>query len=169
MTGARPISPPERLAAAHCREGFDCGEPSLNEWLRRRALKNDEAGASRTYVACQDSRVIGYYSLVAGSMMREQAPGRVRRNMPDPIPVIVLARLAVDRRFQRLGVGSELLHDAVLRCLQAAGIAGVRAILVHTLSDDAKSFYQKHGFIASPADPSVLMITAAEAIRERED
>lgn len=109
--------------------------------------------------------MVGYYSLAAGSMARDQAVGRIRRNMPDPIPVIVLARLAVDRRWHRLGIGAELLRDAVLRCLEVAEVAGVKAILVHTLSEDAKSFYLKYGFVASPDDPGIVMITIAEAVR----
>jgi len=165
VSGTLPISPPARLSADHSLEEFDCGEAGLNGWLRRRALRNDETGASRTYVICHGGRVVGYYSLAAGSMARDQAVGRIRRNMPDPIPVIVLARLAVDRRWHRLGIGAELLRDAVLRCLEVAEVAGVKAILVHTLSEDAKSFYLKYGFVASPDDPGIVMITIAEAVR----
>jgi GNAT superfamily N-acetyltransferase len=136
----------------------------LNDWLRRRALQNQQTGASSTYVVLDKIRVVGYYSLAAGSVERETAPGRVRRNTPDPVPVVVLGRLAVDRVFQGQGLGRALLRDAVLRTLQAADIIGVRAILVHALSEQAKKFYEDCGFAPSPINPLTLMITVSEAI-----
>ena len=156
--------PPEKLQPAHDLSAFDCGEPVLNDWLRRRAFQNQQSGASSTYVVLDKNRVVGYYSLAAGSVARETAPGRVRRNAPDPVPVVVVGRLAVDRGFQGQGLGRALLRDAVLRILQAADIIGVRAILVHALSDQAKHFYEDCGFTPSPINPLTLMITVSEAI-----
>jgi len=162
---AADLSAPEKLLAEHDLANFDSGEPALDDWLRRRALANEERGSSRTYVVCVGKRVVGYYSLAVGAAAHVDAPGRVKRNMPDPVPVMVLGRLAVDKDFQGRGIGSGLLRDAVLRTMQAAEIAGIRAILVHALSDAAKHFYQRHGFIASPIDPMTVMITVAEAVK----
>jgi GNAT superfamily N-acetyltransferase len=157
------IRPPEKISSEHDLSQFQCGEPALDEWLRRRALQNEESGASRTYVVCAGKRVVGYYALAAGAIAHVDAPGRVRRNMPDPVPVMVIGRLAVDQSTQGQAIGPALLRDAVLRTLQAAEIAGVRAILVHAISGRAKRFYEKSGFISSPLDPMTLMITVAEA------
>ncbi len=162
---ASDIRAPEKLLAEHDLADFASGEPTLDDWLRRRALANEENGSSRTYVVCVGKRVVGYYSLAVGAVAHVGAPGRVKRNMPDPVPVMVLGRLAVDNNFQGRGIGSGLLRDAVLRTVQAAEIAGIRAILVHALSDAAKRFYQRHGFIASPIDPMTVMITVAEAVK----
>lgn len=162
---ASDISVPEKLVADHDLTDFVSGEPALDDWLRRRALANEESGSSRTYVVCSGKRVVGYYALAVGAVAHAGAPGRVKRNMPDPVPVMVLGRLAVDKNFQGRGIGSGLLRDAVLRTMQAAEIAGIRAILVHALSDAAKRFYQDHGFIASPIDPLTVMITVAEAVK----
>jgi GNAT superfamily N-acetyltransferase len=159
------IGPPERLSAGHDVSEFDSGEPSLNDWLRRRALNNEVSGASRTYVICVNRKVVGYYALSAGAIAHIHAPGRIKRNMPDPIPVVALGRLAVDRTFQGNGLGTGLLRDAVVRTLQASEIAGVRGILVHAISETAKRFYEKYGFVASPVDPMTVMITTAEAAR----
>lgn len=159
------IGAPEKLLAGHDLADFDSGEPALDAWVRRRALANEESGSSRTYVVCMGKRVVGYYSLAVGAVAHVGAPGRVKRNMPDPVPAMVLGRLAVDKDFQGRGIGSGLLRDAVLRTVQAAEIAGIRAILVHALSDAAKRFYQRHGFIASPIDPMTVMITVAEAVK----
>lgn len=156
--------PPEKLQTEHDVSAFDCGEPVLNDWLRRRALQNQQSGASSTYVILDETRVVGYYSLAAGSVARETAPGRIRRNVPDPVPVVVLGRLAVDRVFQGQGFGRALLRDAVLRTLQAADIIGIRAILVHALSERAKRFYEQCGFVPSPVNPLTLMVTVSEAI-----
>lgn len=162
----REIAAPERLASHHDLTQFSCGEPSLDDWLRRRAIPNEQGGASRTYVICgPDGRVIGYYALAVGAVTHAEAPGRIKRNMPDPVPVIVLGRLAIDESSQGMGLGPALLRDAVLRTLQASEIAGIRAILVHAISERAKRFYEEHGFIASPIDPMTLMVTVAEAAR----
>jgi GNAT superfamily N-acetyltransferase len=165
MSGTVTLREPEKLDAEHDVSAFDCGEPVLNDWLRRRALQNQQSGASNTYVISDGIRVVGYYSLAAGSVARETAPGRVRRNVPDPVPVVVLGRLAVDLAFQHQGLGRALLRDAVLRSLQAAYIIGVRAILVHALSEQAKGFYESCGFVPSPVNPLTLMVTVAEAKR----
>ena len=157
------ISAPEKLSAAHDLSYFECGEPELDDWLRRRALSNEEQGASRSYVVCVGRRVVGYYALAAGAADHASAPGRVRRNMPNPVPVMVIGRLAIDQRYQKRGIGLALLRDAILRTVQAAEIAGIRAILVHAISENAKRFYERTGFIASPVDPMTLMITIAEA------
>ncbi len=163
--GADEIRPPEKLSPAHNLSAFNSGEPMLDEWLRRHAQQNEACGASRTYIVCAGKQVIAYYTLAVGAVAHVEAPGRIRRNMPDPVPVMVLARLAVDRAFQGRGIGSALLRDAVLRTVQAAEIAGIRAILIHTISEPAKRFYEKHGFIPSPVDPLTVMITVAEAVR----
>lgn len=162
----RDLSAPDKLRPHHDLTHFACDEPALDDWLRRRAIHNEESGASRTYVVCSDdNRVIGFYALAVGAVAHAEAPGRVKRNMPDPVPVIVLGRLAIDRGFQGQGLGPALLRDAILRTLQAADIAGIRAILVHAISDRAKRFYEAQGFVSSPMDPMMLMITVAEAAR----
>jgi GNAT superfamily N-acetyltransferase len=163
MTGAGEIGPPHRLTSDHDVGAFDSGVPALDDWLKRRALGNEEAGGSRTYVVCAAGRVVGYYALAAGAVAQIAATGRVRRNMPDPVPVMVLGRLAVDRAYQDRGLGVGLLRDAILRTLQAAEIGGMRAILVHAISEEAKRFYERHGFAVSPIDPMTLMITIADA------
>ncbi len=157
------LRPPERLTPAHELQDFDSGSPRLDDWLRRRASRNEADGASRTYVACQGTRVAAFYCLANGAVLHGGAPGRVRRNMPDPIPVMVLGRLAVDRRFQRRGLGSALLRDAILRTLQAAEIAGIRAIVAHAKDDTAKTFYERSGFLPSPIDPLTLMLPLKDA------
>lgn len=163
--GADEISAPEHLTPEHDLATFDSGVPALDDWLKRRALANEQVGASRTYVVCASGRVVGYYALATGGVAQAAAPGRVRRNMPDPVPVMMLGRLAVDRAYQDQGLGVGLLRDAVLRILQAAELGGIRAILVHAISDEAKRFYERHGFVASPIDPMTLMITVADAKR----
>ncbi len=159
------LSPPENLSAEHDLSGFDSGQPALDDWLRRRALRNEERGASRTYVVRSGAKLVGYYSLAVGAVAHAEAPGRIKRNMPDPVPVMILGRLAVDHSFQGQGIGVGLLRDAILRTLQAAEIAGIRAILVHAISEAAKLFYEASGFRSSPIDPMTLTITVAEAER----
>ena len=163
------VSPPEKLCADHDFSQFQCGEPTLDDWLRRRALQNEESGASRTYVVCVGKRVVGYYALAVGAVAHVDAPGRVRRNMPDAVPVMVIGRLAVDQTVQGQAIGPALLRDAVLRTLQAAEIAGIRAILVHAISERAKRFYERWGLIPSPLEPMTLMITVAEARKAAAD
>jgi GNAT superfamily N-acetyltransferase len=156
---------PEKLAPEHDLAAFDSGETMLDEWLRRGAAQNGSSGASRTYVVCAGKRAAGYYSLAVGAATHEQVASRIKRNMPDKIPVMILGHLAVDRTFQGKGIGAGLLKDAVLRTMQAANIAGMRALLVHAISDAAKGFYEAFGFIASPIDPMTQMITLVEAER----
>lgn len=142
---------------------FDSGEPSLNTYLRTRALTNHLRGASRCFVTCREGRVVGYYSLAAASVERQDAPGRIRRNMPEPIPVILLSRLAVDSAHQGVRLGKHLLRDAIARCVQAADVIGARAILVHALDDVARAFYAKFDFETSPTDPLHLMLLIHDA------
>ncbi len=156
--------PPEPLNLSHELKDFDSGNTELDDWLKRRALKNEQGGASRTYVVCIGQRVIAYYCLTAGAVANIKAPGRVRRNMPDPIPVIIIGRLAIDHSCQGKGFGRALVRDAVLRTLQASEIMGIRAILVHALSEQAKQFYEKCGFTASPIEPLTLIVTVADAL-----
>jgi len=163
--GLGDIGAPERVSAEHDVSAFDSGEPVLDEWLRRRALPNEASGASRTYVVGAGTRVVGYYTLAVGAVVHAKAPGRVRRNMPDPVPVMVIGRLAVDREFQGRGIGVGLLRDGVVRTVQAAEIAGIRAILVHAKTEGARRFYERYGFVASPVEPLTVMITVAEAVK----
>lgn len=163
---AAPFDPPVLLTAEHSLAGFACSEPILDDWLRRRALANQLAGASRTYEVVAQQKVIAYYSLATGALARSSATGAVRRNMPEPIPVMLLGRLAVDQTWQGRGLGAALVRDAILRTLQAANIAGIRALLVHALNDRAAAFYAKRGFRPSPVDRRLLMITLAEAAAE---
>jgi GNAT superfamily N-acetyltransferase len=160
------LTPPEKLREHHDLFLFQCGEPALDDWLRRRALQNEQSGASRNYVVCIGLRVVAYYALAVGAVAHAGAPGRVRRNMPDPVPIMIIGRLAVDQEFHGHGLGQGILRDAALRTLQAADIAGIRAILVHAISSDAQRFYERHGFVRSPIDPMMLMITLADLARE---
>ena len=153
------LSPPELLADHHDIGSFSSGEASLDDWLRRRARANQVSGASRTYVVCQGRQVIGYYALASGVVTVENASGRFRRNMPDPIPVVLLARLAVDRTWQGRGIGRALFRDAARRVEHAADAIGVRGIVVQAISEEAKAFYQALGFDPSPREPMMLMVT----------
>ena len=159
------LSAPKSLTAAHDVSAFDCGAPSLDEWLKRRALGNQRAGASRTYVVCRGRTVVGYYALAAGSIAHAEAPGRIKRNMPDPVPMMVLGRLAVDRSVKGRGLGAGLLKDAVLRVMQAADIVGIRGILVDAIDDAARAFYERFGFRRSTVFPLKLTIAIDEAQR----
>lgn len=153
------LSAPQPLAAVHLLGGFECGEPALDEWLKRRALNNQHSGASRTFVVVDDEqRVRGFYALAAGAVAHTTATSSVRRNMPDPIPVMVLGRLAVDRRAQGIQLGAALLQDAVHRAIAVSQNTGVRALLVHALHEQAKTFYEHYGFQVSPMHPMTLML-----------
>lgn len=155
---------PQPLAATHLLDEFSCGEASLDDWLVRRALANQLSGASRTFaVTDPDGRVYGYYAMAAGAVSHQAATSSVRRNMPDPIPVMVLARLAVDYRAQGIKLGASLLKDAVGRAMSVAQHAGVRALLVHALHDSAKQFYEHYGFKESPQHPMTLMMRLSAA------
>ncbi len=156
------LSAPAPLAAHHDIDGFTSGVALLDDWLKRRARANQASGASRTFVLCEGDRVVGYYALASGAVTVHEAPSRVRRNMPDPIPVAILGRLAIDRAYQGRGLGRLLVRDAGLRLLQAAEILGIRALLVHALSEDAKAFYLALGLAPSPLDPMTLMVTLSD-------
>lgn len=142
---------------------FDSGEPSLDDYLRNRALANHVNGASRCFVTCRDGQVVGYYALAAASVHHQDLAGRFRRNMPDPIPVILLSRLAVHRKEQGVGLGRGLLRDAIARCVQAADVVGVRALIVHALHDEVRRFYLRLDFEPSPTDPLHLLLLVADA------
>jgi len=158
------LTAPQPLTTAHRLDEFSCGAPVLDDWLRRRAIGNQARGASRTFVvADQDGRVYGYYAMAAGAVSQHMATGSVRRNMPEPIPVMVLGRLAVDHRAQGIKLGGALLQDAVNRALVVSQNTGVRALLVHSLHDRAKSFYEHYGFETSPAEPTTLMLRLSSA------
>ncbi|MBX5065055.1 GNAT family N-acetyltransferase [Rhizobium lentis] len=152
------LSPPAPLADHHELVEFGSGVPELDDWLRRRARANQASGASRTFVVCEANRVVAYYALASGAVRQPEAPGRFRRNMPDPIPVAVLGRLAIDRSYQGRGLGRALVRDAGLRLLNAAEIIGIRALLVHAISDEARAFYEAVGFLPSPSDPMMQMV-----------
>ena len=156
------LLPPEPLAVHHDFGDFDSGERSLDDWLRRRARANQVSGASRSYVVCQNQLVIGYYALASGVVTVENAPGRFRRNMPNPIPVAVLARLAVDRNWQGRGIGRALFRDAAQRVAQAADAIGIRGIVVHAISEAARNSYVSLGFDPSPLESMTLMVTLSD-------
>ncbi len=149
----------EKLTADHELGAFDCGEEALDRFLKRHALQAQGANSSQTYVACRGRPVLGYYSLTVGSVAHAETPGRVKKAMPrHPIPVLILARLAVQRDAQGQGLGKGLLKDALLRTDQAADIAGIRALLVHAKDDRARSFYARFDFEPSPTDPYHLFL-----------
>jgi GNAT superfamily N-acetyltransferase len=157
-----PLSPPQPLDDHHQIETFDCGTPPLDDWLKRRARANQASGASRTFVVCADDRVVAFCALASGAVAVAAATGRFRRNMPDPIPVVVLARLAVDRAHQRHGLGRVLFRDAAMRIINAADTIGIRGILVHAVSEEAKAFYTALGFEPSALEPMSLMVGLAD-------
>ena len=159
------LTAPEPLGAAHAISDFDSGVSSLDDWLKRRAMQNQVSGASRTFVTCADGRVVGYYALASSAVMLAAAPGRFRRNMPNPIPVVVLARLAVDRSTQGKGLGRALFQDAANRVIRAAEAIGIRGLLVHALSEEAKAFYLALGLEVSPLEPMTLMVTITDLQR----
>ncbi|MBV2234284.1 MAG: GNAT family N-acetyltransferase [Sterolibacterium sp.] len=155
-------SAPEPLTAHHDTEGFASGVDSLDRWLKQRALKNQATGASRTFVVCDGNRVLAYYALASSAVATEMATGRLRRNMPDPIPVVVLGRLAIDQSLQGQGIGRALVRDACLRVMAAADVIGIRGMLVHALSPEARAFYEHVGFEPSPLEPMTLLTTLAD-------
>lgn len=165
MPGSEALNPPVLLTRSHDRIAFDCGVPTLNEYLKQYALQNQRKNAARTYVAARGSRVVGYYTLAYGSVSLAEAPPRVKAGLAKyPIPVILLARLAVDVAERGQGLGAGLLKDALLRTVQAAEIAGLRAMLVHAKDDAAKAFYQKFGFEPSPVDAYHLFLKVSDII-----
>jgi GNAT superfamily N-acetyltransferase len=167
MTSA--ILAPAPLADHHQLANFGSGESSLDDWLKRHATKNQTNGSSRTYVVCEGDTVIGYYCLAAGAIGHTEAPSSLKRNRPNPVPVLILGRLAIHKDHHQKGIGTALLRDAILRAIQAAEIAGVTALLVHALSESARRFYRSRGFIESPVKPMTLCLmldTAKQVLRE---
>lgn len=155
------LSAPRPLSDAHDIDAFASGEPSLDEWLKRRARANQLSDSSRTFVVADDAAVVGYYCLAAGAIGRDDAPKALRRNRPDPLPVMVLGRLAIHQDYQQKGIGTALLQDAMFRTLNAAEQFGISALLVHALSEDARRFYLSRGFLASPIQAMTLCLPLA--------
>lgn len=153
------IKTPAPLSVNHCLDGFDCGNSLLNEWLSRYALINQKSNAAKTFVVCDHSRVIGFYSLATGSVQFEDARPRAKKGLArHPVPIIILARLAVDKLYQGCWIGAGLLKDALSRALLVSKHAGVRAVFVNAKNKGAKSFYVKYGFESSIVDPLWLML-----------
>ena len=163
MSGARRV---EKLRPDHLIESFDCGSEELNRYLLRYAWTNQQGGAAQTYVGLADDTVVGYYTLAVGQVTREEAPKRLTKGLArHPVPIMLLARLGVDRRWQGQGVGKALLKDAMERTLQAADIAGIRAFAVHAKDEQARAFYEKFDFIPSPTDPLHLFVLLKDVRR----
>lgn len=158
------IAAPEKLGPTHNTEGFESGAAALDLWFKRHALASQRADTARTFVVCQGKTVVGFYSLAVGAVDHAGVPGRIAQGVGrHPIPVMLLARLAVDRRHAGQGIGKGLLKDAIRRTTQAAELAGIRAILVHAKDDGARQFYEKHGFEPSPLDPLQLLLLMKDA------
>jgi GNAT superfamily N-acetyltransferase len=153
---------PAPLADHHQLGAFSSGVVTLDDWLRRRARANQISGASRSFVICNDFVVVGYYALTSGAISAAAAPSRFRRNMPEPIPVAVFGRLAVDQTLHGQGIGRALFRDSALRVMQAAATIGIRGMLVHAISDEAKAFYLALGLSESPLEPMTLMVTLTD-------
>ena len=161
-----PLSAVEKLSPDHELSAFSCGTPALDTWLKRFARQNQAAGASRTYVVHRANRVVGYYALAAGSVERQEAPDRVSRGLArHPLPVVILARLAVDQTEQGSGLGRALLKDALLRIANAVDVIGVRAVLVHAKDENARRFYERFDFEPSPIDPLQLFLLVKDLKR----
>lgn len=155
------INPPELLTQYHEVSDFSCGKSVLDSWLKDKALKNQTNRGSRTFVITSGKQVAGYYALASGAVERTQVTSKMARNMPNPIPVVILARLAIDNHFKGLSLGKGLLKDALLRCVNVASQIGVKAVLVHALDQEAMAFYQKFGFEPMPKQDKTLMISIA--------
>lgn len=163
MSDARRV---EKLRRDHAVEGFDCGREELNQYLHRYAWQNQQAGASQTYVGVVGEAIVGFHTLAAGQVTYDDAPERLTKGLArHPVPVMLLARLAIDRRWQNQGIGKALLRDAMQRTLQAADIAGIRALPVHAKDEGAKRFYQHFDFVASPSDPMHLFVLLKDVRR----
>jgi GNAT superfamily N-acetyltransferase len=156
------LSAPEPLSDRHQLTSFDSGIPSLDDWLKRRAVHNQASGAARTFVTCENDTVVGYYALASSAVAPAATPGRFRRNMPDPVPVVVLGRLAVARSHQGKGLGRALFQDVARRVIHASEVIGIRGMLVHAISEEAKTFYLRLGLDESPLEPMTLMVTIAD-------
>jgi GNAT superfamily N-acetyltransferase len=155
----------EKLRHDHPVEGFDCGREELNRYLLRYAWQNQQAEAAQTYVGVVGEVIVGYYTLVVGHLTLEEAPERLKGPAKHPIPIMLLARRAIDRRWQGQGVGKALLRDAMQRTLQAAEIGGIRAFAVHAKDEDAKRFYEHFDFVASPTDALHLFVLLRDVRR----
>lgn len=156
------ITAPTLITEKHDASLFSCEHESLSAWLKEKGLKNSLSGSSKTYVVCTEDglSVIGYYALAAGAIINPaEAPGKIRRNSPTPIPVIVLGRLAVHSQYEGKGIGKGLLKEAILRSKEAANLVGAKAILCHAIDEKAKAFYLKHGFVESPIQPLTVMLS----------
>lgn len=152
------ISKPAVLKTGHLIQHFDCGVQVLNSWLLKHGNRAQENRTARTFVVCRGKQVKGYYSLAAGSVMHKATSGRMKRNSPDPIPVIILARLAIDMEEQGQGLGSSLLADSMRRALNATNSIGARALIVHAISEDVLEFYKSHGFVElTPGSPTLYI------------
>jgi predicted N-acetyltransferase YhbS len=164
------LSAPCILRESHILNEFDCGNESLNSWLNRYALQNQRANSARTFVVSHENHVIGYYSLAVGSIEHELASKRTKKGLArHPIPVMILARLAVDLKFQGIHIGSGLLKDALLRTLQAADYAGIRAVFVHAKDENARQFYTQFDFESSPVDPLKMLLLIKDIIKTRDE
>lgn len=160
------LSGPEPLGAQHGLDAFDCGKPALTEWLLRHARQAQSSGSAKTFVVADEGRVAGYFSLTVGQIDTLDAPDRIRRGMGQyPLPVVILARLAVSVRDQGRGIGLGLLRDAIRRTLLIAEQAGIRAMLTHPLDEPAAQFYTRFGFIASPLREQQLLLLLKDARR----
>lgn len=160
------LTMPGPLGASHLLDGFDCGKVSLNDWLVRHARQAQSSGSAKTFVVAEDQRVVGYFSLTVGQIDSLEAPDRVRKGMGAyPIPVVILARLAVDLGQHGRGIGVGLLQEAIRRTVAISEQAGVRALLTHPLDDDAARFYGRFGFEASPAREQQLLLLLKDARR----
>lgn len=158
------ISKPEVLHDKHLLEQFDCGNPSLNEWLLRHARQAQSSGSAKTFVVSDDNIVIGYFSLTVGQVETYEAPERIRRGMGQyPIPVVILARLAVSINHQGLGIGVGMLQDAIRRTLMISEQVGIRALLTHPIDDRASKFYERFGFVSSPVREKQLVLLLKDA------
>ena len=163
MNAARRV---EKLCPDHAIEGFDCGREELNRYLVRYAWTNQQAGAAQTYVGLVGHAVVGYHTLAVGQVSREEAPERLTKGLArHPVPIMLLARLATDRRWRGQGIGKALLRDALQRTVQAADIAGIRAFAVHAKDDEARRFYEQFDFIPSPTDPMHLFVLLKDVRR----
>ena len=160
--GTVKYSPPQRISTDQILDNFDCGETSLNDWLKKRAVKNDYSDASRTYVVCCSHVVVAYYSLHLGCIQHILAVRKIKRNMPDPIPAIVLGRFAVDKLHQGKGLARALIKDMFKRAIQVSDLAGTKAVLVKALNEKVTTFYQSFGFVPSKTDPLLLMKAISE-------
>lgn len=153
---------PDLLGPVHRLEDFDCGKPTLNDWLVRRALQNQSAGTSRTWIIAAETRVVAYYASATASIVRATATSRAARNQPEEIPAVLLARLAVDAGHQGRGLGAALLKHFVLKGVEVAQLVGARLLLVHAMDDEARDFYLRHDFEPSPVDDHTLMLVISD-------